>query len=468
MKRKKIITGLVTAALIMTTMLPAAASASTAGAWAIQMGVDSLGTEDMVCYGNDGRMWRVLSVNGSGGYYMRQYGGQVNSSGAMLMMSLGGLYKTRFNFNNDSDYENSYLRENLTKVTALANQEFFSAAEKEAMLKTFKSEKPNSDINDFKAMNPKVWGDKLFILSAEEMQTYLKNDKIKMMMTEGEIGGWWLRSAFDEYSNWMVDDHGKPARYPASFTTQIVGKNPIWVRPAFNLDKEAVVFISGKNEKSRAGMDEGLTPVSANAGIYGWELTLKDDINSGRGGFRISDKVVRTEEGVSVRYWDAKTGNNEYISAMIRDEYDGVRYYGRVKNLSSGIKSDVVEIKFSDIPMESGYKLYVFNEQYNGNGKTHYTSQIFEVKIPDKVSAPDVDAGVMYGEDIPPEGTSGSAAAAEGASADLSPAGQPDNIKSGGAADTGDNMNPAAWAGALVLAAGAGGVLLYGRRKRRS
>ena len=51
---------------------------------------------------------------------------------------------------------------------------------------------------------------------------------------------------------------------------------------------------------------------------------------------------------------------------MIRDEYDGVRYYGRVKNLSSGIKSDVVEIKFSDIPMESGYKLYVFNEQYNG------------------------------------------------------------------------------------------------------
>ena len=153
---------------------------------------------------------------------------------------------------------------------------------------------------------------------------------------------------------------------------------------------------------------------------------------------------------------------------MIRDEYDGVRYYGRVKNLSSGIKSDVVEIKFSDIPMESGYKLYVFNEQYNGNGKTHYTSQIFEVKIPDKVSAPDVDAGVMYGEDIPPEGTSGSAAAAEGASADLSPAGQPDNIKSGGAADTGDNMNPAAWAGALVLAAGAGGVLLYGRRKRRS
>lgn len=174
-------------------------------------------------------------------------------------------------------------------------------------------------------------------------------------------------------------------------------------RPAFNLNLSSILFTSAAGGgKSSSGMENGLTEiVPSSDDITEWKLTLND---TGRSSFKVEpSNIVKTSEKIFVKYSGAKTDNNEYISAMIQGADDTVKYYGRVKKLSAGDESGEAEIDLSGITMESTDKLYVFNEQYNGDNKTDYASPLKEVSISAYANAYDVSTEL---ENLTFEGTS--------------------------------------------------------------
>ena len=79
-------------------------------------------------------------------------------------------------------------------------------------------------------------------------------------------------------------------------------------------------------------------------------------------------------------YNDAKTGNNEYISAILFGQDGNVKYYGRSSTSvfsSNGSKTFRIPAGLA----EGEYNFSVFSEQYNGDYKTDYIGNLFSVRF---------------------------------------------------------------------------------------
>lgn len=188
---------------------------------------------------------------------------------------------------------------------------------------------------------------------------------------------WWLRSPGDiANSTALVVDGGHV--YNHGYYVHLA----YGVRPAFYLNLESVLFTSA-TEGGKSSGTEGANALKAQSNLTNsgseWKVTVKDNAHAG---FSIS-KTTPTENGVSVEYTGAATGTNEYISAIITDESGAIKYYGRIATVSAA--ADTVTINTSDKLGENDY-LYVFNEQYNGDKKTDYASELTEVTIPEVIS----------------------------------------------------------------------------------
>ena len=132
---------------------------------------------------------------------------------------------------------------------------------------------------------------------------------------------WWLRSPDEDYSTAFVAGRGEVRYYGGYSTSKEFG-----VRPAFDLNLDSVLFASAA---VGGKPDGGLQPVSPNYTGNEWKLTLYD---SKRNDFsRTTREVSASTKGgtVEISYTDAKTGANEYISALIFDDVGNVIYYGR-------------------------------------------------------------------------------------------------------------------------------------------
>ena len=155
------------------------------------------------------------------------------------------------------------------------------------------------------------------------------------------------------------------------------GDNPSAVRPAMNLSTagDNILFISAAEGGKPSG---GLTEIGEYAGNE-WKLTLLD---SSRSGFAVTttDLSAYTRGGtVKLGYTGAKTGTNEYVSAMILDAAGNPAYYGR----SSAALTDENGTAEITIPAlsEGTYTLKVFNEQYNGDKMTDLASAFADVTL---------------------------------------------------------------------------------------
>ena len=141
------------------------------------------------------------------------------------------------------------------------------------------------------------------------------------------------------------------------------------VRPAFNLNLSSVLFTSAASGGKPTGT--GLTAITAYTGNE-YKLTLLD---SNRNAFEATLSSV-SNNTVTVSYSGAKTGNNEYISAIIKNG-STVKYYGRL-GLASESGTATVTLP-DDFNAANGDVLYIFNEQYNGDYKTDYASELIEI-----------------------------------------------------------------------------------------
>lgn len=185
---------------------------------------------------------------------------------------------------------------------------------------------------------------------------------------------WWLRSpGYDisgkgERSNAVYVEISGALHLSGVYLT--IGN--IATRPAFNLDSSSILFTSA----AAGGKPDGFVAVSDYSGNE-WKLTLLD---SSRSSFDARVSNVDTSSGIklTIAYSGAKTGDNEYISAMIKNGNE-VKYYGRLE-LATAEATNEVEITLpGDFNAANGDTLYIFNEQYNGDYKTDYASELIQM-----------------------------------------------------------------------------------------
>ena len=222
-------------------------------------------------------------------------------------------------------------------------------------------------------------GDNMFCLSVREAIDYIGNydnaPGLAATDIDGNSDGWWLRSHIDNarYVSGIVSFKGL-----IDFETMAIEHS---TRPAFNLNKDSIKFISAAaGGKSVKGMENGLTAIPAYNGNE-WKLTLFDN---SRSEFNVLTSAVSasTEGGtIKIEYSGAKTGENESISAMILDgNTDPVYYYGRSKE-SLSTESGTAELAVPVGLAEGEYSLAVFSEQYNGDYKTDYASNSTYIRL---------------------------------------------------------------------------------------
>lgn len=194
----------------------------------------------------------------------------------------------------------------------------------------------------------------------------------------GESDSWWLRSpgsyrwyaAFIEWEDGSSVSDGNP-----------VNNESTAVRPAFNLNLSSVLFTSAAAGGKSAGAN-GLAAVADYSGSD-WKLTLLDSSRT----FAVSNAML-SGNTVTFSYSGAQTGVNEYLSAVIMDQNGTIAYYGRI--LQPGSASGTASLTLpSGVTLSDTTKLYVLNEQYNGDKLTDYASALCQV-TPETLQAPSV------------------------------------------------------------------------------
>ena len=229
--------------------------------------------------------------------------------------------------------------------------------------------------------SPSVSNAHLYPLSNDEVDDIAVDDATKLQAKSitapgGSVKCWWLRSSA------RTNDRAAFVSENGVVSFEVVSLD-LGARPAFNLDLSKVLFTSAAADGKASGtvgagaLNSNLTPSSASKNT--WKLTLLD---SSRSGFAISTTAL-TSASVTANYSGAKTGTNEYISAMIVDN-GAVAYYGRVKNLTDPADaSGTVTVNIpSGVTLDSDTTLRIFNEQYNGDYNTDYSGALLTVTMP--------------------------------------------------------------------------------------
>ena len=211
-------------------------------------------------------------------------------------------------------------------------------------------------------------------VKAQKLWAFSQEDSIYLYRNSCKYAAqWWTRSSNEVYGygSWTIHPDGRSGSalnvdYDAA------------VRPAMELDLSSVLFISAAEHGKVADLT---TPIAEYAGDE-WKLTLHD---SDRDDFTAKTVLVNGSV-LEVEYKNAKVGDNEYISAVIKDADGSIFRYTRIVQLdgtTNGTRGRAA-IDLTGIDM-TGKTLCVFNEQFNGDHKTDYAGALREVKLTDEI-----------------------------------------------------------------------------------
>ena len=333
----------------------------------VQLGTDALNktvnraSAPTVYFGknqdNNPAAWRVIGYDGNG---------VAGAQGDMTLLAAGNMSSVlQFaDFGTNNRYASSYLK---TAIDALAEK--LTTEENTAVKKrTLTSGSYNGENTDCVA-GEQVDNAVFWPLSTAE--AFAVNQDLRIVdkeHTDWAISYWWLRSpgSFDFYVA-FVRGNGEVYYSGFDFTTEQYG-----VRPAFNLNLNAVLFTSAAVGGKPGG---GLTPISEYTDNK-WKLTLLDNSRN----FDVTEKTANGYPGdtVKLNYSGATTGTNEYISVIIADN-SGAQYYGRVAQPTEA--TGTVDIKIPSDLVAGNYTLKVFNEQCNGDYETDYASKFTDISL---------------------------------------------------------------------------------------
>ena len=357
-------------------MLPTVAFAADKGK-AIQLGTSGISGYDtakvgtgydyiyMGSYNSSPVKWRVLDDQTNTG-----------ESGLFLLSEdlLGSEGRGDVYFDGTSPYSNAWQGSDAQAWCNTFESSNLDSLELAAILATTKSDDAftSSTHNvSFAASTNILNSDQVFFLSAEEAvnsEYGFTDDAARIANYGNSAGVWWLRSPYANFtsSTGLVNGYGRV--YDGG-----VGLG--WAaRPAFNLNLNSVLFTSAA---VGGKPDGGLTPISEHTGNE-WKLTLLDNSRN----FAVTEKTV-SGDTITFSYSNAQTGTNEYISVVIKDNGE-ITHYGRILHLggTTGGASGTASLTLpAGITLDNDTKLYVFNEQYNGDKKTDYASDFTDIAL---------------------------------------------------------------------------------------
>ena len=348
-------------------MLPTAAFAADTGK-AIRLGTDALSknvntaTAPTVYFGqdhgNNPAAWRVIGYDGSG---------VAGAQGDMTLLAAGTMGEAAFDsVNYSSEYAPSELKTAIDALEAKLTTEENAAVKKRTLASGSYNGENTDCVAGAQVDNAVFWP--LSIAEAHAVNQDLRI--VNKEHTNWAMYHWWLRSPCKLSSSAaVVHGNGEVLDDGMYHTSEKFG-----VRPAFNLNLNAVLFASAA---VGGKPDGGLTPISEYTGNE-WKLTLLDNSRN----FAVTEKTV-SGDTITFSYSNAQTGTNEYISVVIKDNGE-ITHYGRILHLggTTGGASGTASLTLpAGITLDNDTKLYVFNEQYNGDKKTDYASDFTDIAL---------------------------------------------------------------------------------------
>ena len=354
-------------------LLPTTVFANNDGTKAIQLGTSGISgydstnnSYDYIYFGtwdNSTVKWRVLDTKTNMPNAQEGDGFFLLSDALLGTGEFGGVefdyttpYTNDWRGSRAQDWCNGFYNRNL------------STTEQKAVFATSKSDDPYID-GYFMVSENILNGDKVFFLSAEEVRKAAYgfiDDNARIANYGDSAGGWWLRSPHRDYN-------------AAGVVNASGGVRAEWVndtnaaRPAFNLKPDSVLLVSAA--VGGKGAADGIFKIPEYSGDE-WKLTLLDDTRT----FRVTETAAVGKPGgsVTLNFSGARTGQNEYISAIIKGE-SGATHYGRIMKPTAADTQLSFTLPYD---LDSGnYKLYVFSEQCNGDYKTDYASRFQAVAL---------------------------------------------------------------------------------------
>ena len=354
-------------------LLPTTVFANNDGTKAIQLGTSGISgydstnnSYDYIYFGtwnNSTVKWRVLDTKTNMPNAQEGDGFFLLSDALLGTGAFGGVefdyttpYTNDWKGSRGQDWCNGFYTRNL------------STTEQKAVFATSKSDDPYID-GYFMGSENILNGDKVFFLSAEEAGKAAYgfiDDNARIANYGDSAGGWWLRSPHRDYN-------------AAGVVSASGGVSAEWVndtnaaRPAFNLKPDSVLLVSAA--VGGKGAADGIFKIPEYSGDE-WKLTLLDDTRT----FRVTETAAVGKPGgsVTLNFSGARTGQNEYISAIIKGE-SGATHYGRIMKPTAADTQLSFTLPYD---LDSGnYKLYVFSEQCNGDYKTDYASRFQAVAL---------------------------------------------------------------------------------------
>ena len=348
-------------------MLPTVAFAADTGK-AIQLGTDALSKKVNTAtaptvyfgqdHGNNPGAWRVIGYDGND---------VTSAQGDMTLLAAGTMGEAAFDsVNYSSEYAPSELKTAIDALEAKLTTEENAAVKKRTLASGSYNGENTDCVAGAQVDNAVFWP--LSIAEAHAVNQDLRI--VNKEHTNWAMYHWWLRSPCKLSSSAaVVHGNGEVLDDGMYHTSDEFG-----VRPAFNLNLNAVLFASAA---VGGKPDGGLTPISEYTGNE-WKLTLLDNSRN----FAATEKTV-SGDTITFSYSNAQTGTNEYISVVIKDNGE-ITHYGRILHLggTTGGASGTASLTLpAGITLDNDTKLYVFNEQYNGDKKTDYASDFTDIAL---------------------------------------------------------------------------------------
>ena len=341
------------------------------GASVLQKGYNSPSAA-MLYFGktNDGDTpapWRVISYDGKG----------VNNSteGDITLFSYYNFGACKFNPWDSSytnHYEGSFLIERMDQLEDKLTEAELAAGSRRDLLS-------GSYIDKYHRIDclagPQI--DDVFFWPVSTHEGDSINSELRKIPSDlGEQKDWWGRSPARlknsvcygaKSGSMMYGDEGEYANAGARFG----------VRPAFRLKIDKVIITSDAvNGKVTDGIgSNSLKKVSDYSG-KGWKVTVE----SGHETFKVKKSSTYCDgSAISIDYEGATSGDNEFVSAIITDSDNNIKYYGRLVEINSKEKEKGNVLIGLKGKIADNDEIYIFNENCNDDYRTDSSSALIQL-----------------------------------------------------------------------------------------
>lgn len=319
-------------------------------------------------------------------------------------------------FDQESPYTNLWKDSDAKAWCGSFFENALSKAQKEAVLPTCVSDTAYEVVSDagkqicFDAEENILDQDRIFFLSAQEVESLLPLAESRIGYYAGIPSSWWLRSPVENLT-------GRPLRSPAAgivmgqespayqgarqqirqdlgIDVKPAGMGGIrgsvvdntfidaGMRPAFYLDLSRILFASpvqgeaaGKKETSEGAEESGLWKVESHD-VHEWRVAIADSALS-----VTFEKVRRDKDSLSIAYRDVcadgDAGEHLFISAVVLDRKGTLKAFGRLAQAKPG--GGTVTVDLSGIFADAQDHLFLCLEAEYGACETLYAGGWTEI-----------------------------------------------------------------------------------------